>query len=180
MTGAIARRYGRALFDLATEAGSVEDVGGQLAELATAVESLDTGALAPGLLSPAQRDSLAKALVARVGGASLMAKFIGVLAANDRLDQLPGVREHYEKLADTAAGRVRVAVRSASPLSDTERATLKTKFESITGRRVLDTVEVDPDLLGGVTVEAEGKVYDGSVRTQLARLEREMAGTASR
>jgi F-type H+-transporting ATPase subunit delta len=179
VTGAIARRYGRALFDLATEAGSVEEAASQLAELAAAVESLDPGALAPGLLTPAQRDSLAKALVARVGGASLVAKFLGVLAANDRLEQLPAIRDQFEKLADIAAGRVRVSVRSASPLSDAERAALKTKFESITGRRVLDTVEVDPDLLGGVTVEAEGRVYDGSVRTQLARLEREMAGQAS-
>jgi F-type H+-transporting ATPase subunit delta len=179
VTGSIARRYGRALFELATEAGSIEETGTQLAELAAAVESLEDGALAPGLLSPAQRDSLATALGARVGGASLVAKFIAVLAANDRLEQLPGVRSQFEKLADTAAGRVRVTVRSASPLSDSERAALKTKFESITGRRVLETVEIDPDLLGGVTVEAEGRVYDGSVRTQLARLEREMAGQAS-
>jgi F-type H+-transporting ATPase subunit delta len=176
--GSIARRYGRALFDLAVEAGSTDEVAAQLAELAGAVESLDAGALAPGLLTPAQRDALAKALVARVGGASLVANFIGVLAANDRLEQLPGVRDHYQKLSDAAAGRVRVTVRSASPVSDSERAALKTKFESITGRRVIDTVEVDPDLLGGVTVEAEGRVYDGSVRTQLARLERQMAGQA--
>jgi F-type H+-transporting ATPase subunit delta len=179
VTGPIGRRYGRALFDLATEARSVDEVAGQLAELAAAVDALDAGSLAPGLLTQAQRDSLARSLVDRLGGASLVAKFVGVLAANDRLEQLPGVRDHYEKLADTAAGRVRVSIRSASPLSDSERAALKTKFESITGRRVLDTVEVDPDLLGGVTVEAEGRVYDGSVRTQLARLERQMAGQAS-
>ena len=176
MTGPIARRYGRALFDLASEAGSVDEIGAQLAELAAAVESLEAGALAPGLLTPAQRDSLAKALVARVGGSSTISNFIGVLAANDRLEQLPGVRDQFEKLADTEAGRVRVTIRSASPLSDAERAALKTKFESITGRRVLETVEVEPDLLGGVTVEAEGRVYDGSVRTQLERLERQMAG----
>jgi F-type H+-transporting ATPase subunit delta len=176
--GSIGRRYGRALFDLATDEGAVEGVGTQLTELADAVQSLDAGALAPGLLNPSQRESMAKALVARVGGASLLARFIGVLAANDRLEQLPAVREHYEKLSDVAAGRVRVHVRSAGPLSDTERAALKTKFESITGHRVVETVEVEPDLLGGVTVEAEGRVYDGSVRTQLARLEKQMAGEA--
>jgi F-type H+-transporting ATPase subunit delta len=176
VTGSIARRYGRALFELASEAGSIDEAAAQLAELADAVASLDAGALAPGLLTPMQRESLAKALVARVGAASLVARFLGVLAANDRLEQLPGIREHFEKLADTAAGRVRVTIRSASALSDSERAALKTKFESITGRRVLETIEVDPDLLGGVTVEAEGRVYDGSVRTQLARLERQMAG----
>ena len=67
-------------------------------------------------------------------------------------------------------------VRSAAPLADSELAALRGKFEAITGRQVLETAEVDPSLLGGVTVETEGRVYDGSIRTQLARLERRMAG----
>lgn len=176
MTGAIARRYGRALFELAGEAGNVEEVGATLAELAGAVESLDAGSLAPGLLSLEQRQQLVTSLVARSGGDSVMAKFLGVLATNDRLDQLPGIREQYEKLEDAAAGRVRILVRSAKPLSDAERTALRDRFERITGKKVLDKVEVQEDLLGGVTVEAEGRVYDGSIRTQLARLERRMAG----
>ena len=174
--GAIGRRYGRALFELAAEGGIADDVGVSLSELAAAVESLDAGSLAPGALSPGQREQLAASLSGRVGRDTLLGKFLGVLAANDRLEQLPGVRDSFERLQDAAAGRVRVRVRSATPLSDAERTALKNKFETITGRRVLDTAEIDTDLLGGVTVEAEGRIYDGSVRTQLARLERRMAG----
>jgi F-type H+-transporting ATPase subunit delta len=174
--GAIARRYGRALFELAVENDSVADVGAGLAELGSAVASLEAGSFAPGLLSASQREALGKALVAKVGLDSLLGRFVGVLAANDRLDQLPAIRERFEKFEDRAAGRVRAVVRSAAALSEAERTALREKFEAITGRRVLETAEIDASLLGGVTVEAEGRVYDGSIRTQLARLERRMAG----
>lgn len=174
--GAIARRYGRALFESSVEDGSTADVGAGLAELADAVSALDPGTLAPGLLSPEQREQLASSLVSRLGSDSLIGRFVGVLAANDRLDQLPAIQARFRGLEDTAAGRIRVHIRAATELTDDERSTLTSKFETMTGRQVVATVEVDPALLGGVTVEAEGRVYDGSVRTQLTRLEREMAG----
>jgi F-type H+-transporting ATPase subunit delta len=172
----VSRRYGKALFELASEAGEIERTGAALAELAGAVSGLEEGSLAPGLLSEDQRRQLAKALVLRIGGDSLLGRFLGVVADNDRLDQLPRIHESFVRLDDEAAGRMRITIRSAAPLSDDERSALRRKFEAITGRKVLDTAEVDPQLLGGVTVEAEGRVYDGSIRTQLARLERRMAG----
>lgn len=177
-SGAVARRYARALFELAAEAGSVDDVAAALGELAAAVESLEPGALAPGLLTSGQRQSLADALVQKVGRDGLVGRFVAVLAGNDRLEQVPGIRESFEKLQDAAAGRVRIAVRSAAPLSDAERQSLRQTFEKVTSRKVLDSMEVVPELLGGLTVEAEGRVYDGSIRTQLARLERRMSGQA--
>jgi len=177
-SGSIARRYARALFELAKESSSEGEVTAALGELAAAVESLEPGSLAPGLLTAAQRQKLADALAERLGRDQLMGRFLAVLAANDRLEQLPGIRDGFRRLEDEAAGRVRVAVRSASPLSDAERASLRQAFEKVTSRQVLDTVEVDPELLGGLTVESEGTVYDGSIRTLLARLERRMAGQA--
>lgn len=174
--GAIGRRYGRALFELAVENKSVAEVGAGLGELAAAVSGLEAGSFAAGLLSATQRDSLGKALVDRVGAQSLLGRFVGVLVGADRLDQLPAIRDSYEKFEDAAAGRVRAVIRSAAPLSDADRGAIRAKFEAITGRKVLETAEVDPELLGGVTVETEGRVYDGSIRTQLARLERRMAG----
>ena len=174
--GAIARRYGRALFELAVESNSVAEIGAGLSELATAVSGIDQASLAPGLLSATQRDALGAALVTKLGAGTQLGCFVGVLVSNDRLEQLPAIRDSYEKLQDAAEGRVRALVRSAAPLADAERAALREKFEAITGRQVLETAEVDASLLGGVTVETEGRVYDGSIRTQLARLERRMAG----
>jgi F-type H+-transporting ATPase subunit delta len=171
--GAIGRRYGRALFDLAVEAGLVDEIGAGLAEIASALED---NAQASGSLSAIQRQQLAQSFLSRLGSDSLMGRFLGVLAENDRLAQLPSIRDNYEKIGDAAAGRVRAHIRSAQPLSDAERSALRGKLEAVTGHKVVDTAEVDPGLIGGATVEADGRIYDGSVRTQLARLERRMAG----
>ena len=175
-SGAIARRYGRALFDLASEANEVAATGNGLAELACAVSGVESGVLAPGVLSAAQSQQVADALVAKVGAGSLLGRFLAVVAANGRLGELPAIHARYQQLEDEAAGRVRALVKAAAPLSDAERVALREKFETVLGRKVIETVEVDPQLLGGVTVEAAGRVYDGSIRTQLARLERRMAG----
>lgn len=174
--GAIGRRYGRALFELASEGGVAADVSAGLSELAAAVESLDPAMLAPGSMAASQRHELARALVERIGRESLLGRFVGVLAGNDRLEQLPAIRDSFEKQQDAALGRVRAVVRSATPLSDADRSAIRQTLEKITGRKVLDQAEVDENLLGGVTVETDGRVYDGSIRTQLARLERLMAG----
>ena len=174
--GSIARRYGRALFELAKEAGVIDEIGKAVADLALIVEGLEPGSLSAGTIALVNRQQLAATMASSHGKGSLLGRFLGVLANNDRLDQLPGIHRSFERLQDQAAGRVRARVRSASPLSDPERASLRQKLETITGRLVLDTVETDPELLGGVSIEAEGRVYDGSVRTQLTRLERRMAG----
>ena len=120
--GAIARRYGRALFELAVETNSVAEIGAGLSELAAAVSSLDHSALAAGVLSAGQREALQKALVEKLGAQTPLGCFVGVLVSNDRLDQLPAIRDSFEKLEDASAGRVRALVRSAAPLADSERA----------------------------------------------------------
>lgn len=174
--GAVARRYGRALFELARDAGDVESIGELLAIVASAVSSLEPGTLAPGLLTLQQRQQLAAALAPMFGSLPLMSRFVGVLAENDRLGQIPSIARTYQRLGDDAAGRVRVRVRSASPLTDSELDSIRRSLERVTGHLVVPELETDDHLIGGVTVETQGRVYDGSIRTQLALLERRMAG----
>jgi F-type H+-transporting ATPase subunit delta len=67
-------------------------------------------------------------------------------------------------------------MRSAAPLSIAEKNELVELARRLSGRReILTTTEVDPELLGGVVLDLGGTVYDGSVKTQLARLTKEMA-----
>ncbi|HYC57837.1 MAG TPA: ATP synthase F1 subunit delta [Candidatus Binatia bacterium] len=172
--GSIARRYARALFELARETDEVEGTAPSLAVLAQAVEQQEPGTLAPGLLTREQRQSLAGALSKQVS--PLLGRFLAIVAENDRLEHLPRIHEWFQRLQDEAADRVRVRVRSAARLSAEQIDAIRTRFQKVTGHGVLTETEVDPALIGGVTVEAEGKVYDGSVRTQLQRLERLMAG----
>jgi F-type H+-transporting ATPase subunit delta len=174
--GTVGRRYGRALFELASEAGVVESVGEGLIGLSQGFDAIDPGQLAPGQLSAAERQKLAAVLAPSLGPESLLGRFVAVLAENDRLDQLPAIQRRFEQLQDVAVGRVRVLVRTAAALSSAERDAVRQRLEAVTGFCILDEVRIDPTLLGGISVEAQGRVYDGSIRTQLARLERRMAG----
>ncbi len=71
--------------------------------------------------------------------------------------------------------RIRAGVRSATPLSEEMLAEVTRVFDRVTGKRVVATVAVEPELIAGVVVEVGGRVYDGSVRTQLEKLHRQMA-----
>ena len=68
------------------------------------------------------------------------------------------------------------ACAGARPLSDESRRRINDVFERQTGKRVVADASVNPGLLGGVVVEIAGRVYDGSLRTRLERLERSLAG----
>jgi F-type H+-transporting ATPase subunit delta len=99
-----------------------------------------------------------------------------VLAEGDRLALLPDVARWYEQLLDDAVGRARVTIRSAVALAAPEKTTLIELARRLTkSREVLATSEVDPELARGSRAGRRGNVYDGSVRSQLARLGKEMA-----
>jgi len=101
---------------------------------------------------------------------------IGLLAERDRLEILADLARWYDTLLDDELGRVRVAIRSATALSAVERNELIELARRLTDRQeILAATELDSELIGGVVLDIGGTVYDGSLRTQLARLTREMA-----
>jgi len=177
MSGRLAKRYARALLDLAREADALEPWG---AELTRAAAAFSEPRLQPILLSPAidgaVRRRTARAVADALALPTAVRNLIHVLAEGDRLAVLPDIARWYEQLLDDAVGRARVTIRSAVALAAPEKTGLIELARRLTkSREVLATSEVDPELLGGVVLDAGGTVYDGSVRSQLARLGKEMA-----
>jgi len=177
---AVSRRYAKALFALAKDAAAVSPTAEELARLAgLAAEPSVSTVLGSPLLSPAHRLDFARTLAHEATASPLLTRFVCLLADHQRLAELPAIHRYFQQLLDQDLGRVRVTIRSASALSAQQQTELVATFATITGKHVVPTIVVDPELLGGVVVEAAGKVYDGSVRTQLARLAKELTGTAS-
>jgi F-type H+-transporting ATPase subunit delta len=178
---AVAGRYAKALFALAKESGALQPTADQLGHIA-AVASDPTiePVLRSPLLSAARRRDLAEMLVRELQLPDLLARFVRLLADHQRLAALPAIAERFQNLLDRELGRVRIAIRSARALDAKQERDIVATFTRLTGKQVIPTVAINPDLLGGVVVEAEGKVYDGSVRTHLDRLAKELIGTASR
>ena len=180
MTGAVARRYAKAVFALAKDAGVLQPTADQLARLAAVASDPTVGpVLRSPLLSAARRHDLALTLSRELTLSELLTHFVQLLADHQRLRELPAIADRYQHLLDAELGRVRVTIRSASPLEAKQEADIVAVFARLTGKQVISRTVVDTDLLGGVVVEVYGKVYDGSVRTQLDRVAKELSGAAS-
>ncbi|MBI4515157.1 MAG: ATP synthase F1 subunit delta [Deltaproteobacteria bacterium] len=171
----VARRYAKALFALAREQGVHDGVAAELAGLRAAfAEPRLQAVLGSPMMTVPRLLALARELARTLKLSALTANFLGVLATNRRLDQLSGVCGRFEELHDRALGRIRIGIRTATALSPERQQGIVRAFEHLTGSSVLATVTVQPELLGGQVVDAAGKVYDGSLRTQLDRLAREI------
>lgn len=176
----MARRYARALYELATEGGAVDETKAHLDAVAAAVASIENDAVAPGALPLEARERVAGKLASSFGADSLFTRFVRVLAASDRLAEVPRIAMWYSTMKDHAEGRVRAAVTSAAPLGDAETQSIEATFARVVGKKVVTEATVDASLLGGVIVEVEGRVYDGSVRSAIRRLSQRMAGSSTR
>jgi F-type H+-transporting ATPase subunit delta len=178
VTGGLAKRYARALLDLAREAGTLDATGGELASLAATFDEplLRAVALNPAIEAGA-RHRVVGGVVGALGVSPAVGNLARLLADRDRLAILPQVAKAYDALVDAEMGRTRVHVRSAAPVGPAEQQELTALARRLVGGGdVVISTEVDPELLGGVALDVGGTVWDGSVRTQLERISKEMAG----
>lgn len=86
------------------------------------------------------------------------------------IDQLSGISDWYRSFADSAAGIVRSSVTSALPLTDQQVREMQNALEKATGKKIILSVATDPLLIGGIVTRIGDKVFDGSIRTQLAKI----------
>lgn len=177
MTGrAVAKRYARALLALAKEGGDPSAIADALEQVATA---LNAPSVADVVRSPAIKAEVRLDVVRKMVGSlqvpHLLANCLFLLAERRRLAIVDELWRSYLALLDQALGRRRVIMRSATPLSEEQVQRSLEALRGVVGSaEMIPVLEVDPELLGGVVAEIGGVVYDGSVRTQVAKLARQM------
>jgi len=172
----LAGRYASALFELASEAGSVTAVESDLDSLDAALS--ESGELRALIRNPeisrSQIASVMAGLGAHLGLSGLTNNFLGVLAENRRVAALPGMIRAFATIAAAQRGEVQAEVASAHALSDEQITTLESKLRAREGRTVKLKSRVDPDLLGGLVVTIGSKRIDSSIRTRLNSLAQAM------
>ncbi len=174
----LAGRYALALFELARDNRQIEAVSASLATLRGAIqESEDLRTL---ISSPlVGRDEQARGVGAVVGSLGLdplTGNFVGVLAQNRRLSQLPNVIRAFGLLAAQHRGEVTAEVVSARPLDDDQIAAIRQQLRSRMGRDINVDLSVDPAILGGLVVKIGSQMIDSSIRTKLNNLAHAMKG----
>lgn len=172
MSGIVARRYAKALVQIGQEDGLYEKYGEELKSLN---ELMEASAEFKGLmLNPIYDRELKKSLLRTVsqkmGLSPVVTNFLLLLVDKRRIVHFPEIVRSYEELADEVAGRIRATVLSAVPLDEKTLQALREKFETMTGKKVIMSVEEDKGLIGGIVTKIGDTIYDGSVRTQIAGL----------
>lgn len=172
----LAGRYASALFDLASEAGTVTAVESDLAKLKEALGESDDlrAATTNPELSRDTQSGVMNAVARHLALSELTTNFLGVLAQNRRLSALPGIIAAFRQIASAQRGEVSAQVTSAHALTDSQLAQLKAKLTAREGRTVMLSHDVDPDLLGGLVVTIGSKRIDASIRTRLNSLAQAM------
>lgn len=171
-------RYASALFDLASENGTVTAVEADLDRVEQAIrESGDFAALIRNpQVSRADSARMMDAIAPVLGLSGLTAKFMGVLAENRRLFALPEIIAAFHAIAAAQRGEATAQVTSAHPLDEGQIEQLRQKLEAREGRNVKIRTSVDPELLGGLVVTIGSKRIDSSIRTRLNSLAQAMKG----
>lgn len=180
-TTGVAGRYASALFELADNAKSLDQVAQDLATFRKLVaESTDLARLIASPVIP--RALQGKALLAvldAAGISGLTRNFVGTVAANGRARDLPAMASAF--LAELAArrGETTATVTSAVPLSPAQIQQLTDSLRSVLGsNKVSIDARVEPDILGGLVVKVGSRLFDSSVRSKLQRLQLAMKGVA--
>jgi F-type H+-transporting ATPase subunit delta len=179
-SSAVVNRYASALVDVVVSSASAIDPAIAIRELRsfdTAVKS--TPELRIILASPAVSSARKRLVIRRIGEAlgleRIILNFLLVLTDHRRAAALSEMIDAFEVLLDERLGFLRAEVRSAFELTEEQQQRLSAELAKLAGSQVRMRFAVDPDLIGGVTATMASRVYDGSVRGQLAKLRQRLA-----
>jgi len=166
--GSISRRYSKALFQLAQEQKQEEAIGQEIEHFFNAYAN---SPLQTVLNNPAFNLESRKKILTEVTKSlqlsTLSSHFVSMLLERDRLPYLSFIVAYYRRLLNETKGRVEATVVAFGPLDTPMLERLRQTLHVISGKEIVLHEKDDPALLGGLLVELEGKIYDGSVRTQL-------------
>ena len=171
-----ARRYAKALLQIADTQGNVAQLHQELDTVAaTVATNADlTRLVASPLVLPTKKAEVFEAILAAANVSQTMRHFFRVVAEAGRLNLLPDLRRTFADLVDERAGIVEAKVTSAQALTDAQAKALINSLASRTGKTIRLTWHQDTTLLGGVKVQVGSTVLDASLQGQLRQLKTQL------
>jgi len=168
-----AKRYAQAAFELALQQGELAQWETGLNRISVALESAELRSFLGNAKIPLSRK--VETIQAVVEGVDpLMLNLLNLLVARGISDQLADVVAAYKHLLDQHRGREQVDLYSAVTLEDNERQMVISFVEGFINKEVVLESKVDSSILAGLVIKIGDKLIDGSARTRLQRLGRDL------
>ncbi len=176
---AYGRRYSQAVFQIALEKGELDKWQSDLRKIA----SLGEDAVLTMLLEDPRLhfNDKAKLLSERLGDINPLAlNLVYLLIAKGRLSMAGEIADEYRRLLNSYHGIEEAEVVTAIPLDDKDKQKIEQHLEAIIGKKVVIKPELDSSLIGGIVARIGGKLIDGSTRSRLEALKKELRGGVAR
>ncbi len=166
----IARPYAEAIFALAKERDELSKWSDMLTLLVTV---FDDPRIQAAIANPKVTKADIERLILAVCGEQVDANarnFIQLLVENGRLSAVAEIRRLFDLLKSEDEGIVEAQISSAFPLDGQELEKIVSLLSKRYQKNISPTVDVDSDLIGGITVQVGDKVWDASVRGRLQEM----------
>ena len=169
------REYAEALFELAVQGGVTKETSEGLETVVSALlQTPDYRALlaSPAIAKEERLSALDTAFRGKIP--DILLAILRMMVSRGHVSALNGMARDYDELARGYRGESMAIVTSAVPLKEAEAVALRTKLEKKLARQITLQCMVDPDLIGGIRVEVDGRVIDGSIRNKLDEIKEVM------
>ena len=178
-TKVYARRYAQAVFQIALEKQELEQWQSDLEKVAAIVSDATVQAA---LENPKLKfDNKIGIFSKNLGDISpLVLNLVRMLITRAGIGMIGAITDEYNILLDDYHGVKSAEVVTAVPIDEKDEQKLAEELGTLVGSRVTLKSEVDPEILGGIIARVGGKLLDGSTRSKLAAMKRELGGSERR
>ena len=172
--------YAGAFFELCTEEAPdrLSDILGELDALNAIfdgdpefVKLLGTPTITMDEKLGMMRDIISRGEISEITG-----NLLCVLTERGRMNCFGGILRHFRASYNDHFRIAEITVTASAPLSEQLREKIRMKMSEVTGKNVSVKEKIDPTLIGGVIIDYGSTRYDGSVRTRLSELKKELGG----
>jgi F-type H+-transporting ATPase subunit delta len=171
----IAQVYARALFEVATERDSLDEIRDQLGAFADAMHDnrdLAVFFFSPYFSVPEKKQGLERAVT---GANPEFRNFLEALIERHRMPAIFRIRAEYDALWDEARKLLPVKVTSAVALDEQTVKEIGDRIGSQVDRQIELSSDVDPDILGGIVLRVGNLILDASIKNRLEQLRQQVA-----
>jgi F-type H+-transporting ATPase subunit delta len=171
----LARKYSRAIFEIAQEEDKLVPYGKELADIRAGLDSVPA-AMAfltnPVVETKAKKDLLTKLFQGEVS--EDIYHFLLLLVDKRRIGLIDAIEEQYRAMSNKARGIVIADVTTAGKASEEQQKKIQSRLAEVTGKTVELRLHENPALIGGVVVKIGDRRIDGSIAGRLETLKKEL------
>jgi F-type H+-transporting ATPase subunit delta len=167
------KRYAEALFQLALEHDRAEQWGEDMKLLSQVLQDADFGPFLTHADVP--YDEKVKSMDTVLRDVDPMVKNLGtLLVVRGAVNMAGDIQVEYARLLDQHLGRQQIEVTSAVSLDDAALQRIRQFVSGLINKEVVVASHVDESILGGIIIQVGDQLLDGSTRTQLANLRKQI------